>query len=241
MSSTNPQSSTATYTSSLNGNNGCLHFSNATNFAVKTYNFSLGSTTTSPADLALDLFGQGASTIYLLTSNSEIFSYSCNGATLGSATEVYTSQDSLERLYIQDNIAIGLTQASGEFGIQRIDLTTGTLINSFELTGTFVNSLTLDSEGNIYVGNNQGRAHVYDTTGQLLTSFVPGAVNPTDPNLGTNMPWMYINTRGDLLVMDSTGLHQYEVVPEPGTWTLICLGAGVLVGLRRRSFVSRQG
>lgn len=241
LAATNPQRSTATYTSSLNGNDEYPHFSYAPPRSIKSYSLSNSNLVTNSAESALDLFGQGGSTIYLLTLNSEIFSYSWNGTTLGTANVLYTSQANLERLYIQDNIAIGLTQTSGQYGIERIDLTTGTLIDSFAMTGTFANSLTLDSEGNIYVGNNQGGAYVYDATGQLLTSFVPGAVNPADPNLGTNSAWMFLNTAGDLLVMDNTGLHQYAVVPEPGTWTLICLGAGVLVGLQRRSFLSRQG
>jgi hypothetical protein len=241
MTPQNAQGATATYTSSLNGNEGYLDLLNLTSF--KSYDLSSDSLTTNSAPEGRGtLFGQGAGTFYVLDSASEISSHSWNGVQVGPPTTVYTSAVNLVRFYIQDDIAIALSLTSGQYGIQRIDLTTGTLINSFDVTGTFAQSVLADSEGNIYVGNNQGGAYVYDSMGQPLTSFAPGAGDPTDPNLGSNAAWMFLNTAGDLLVMDDTGLHQYAVVPESGTGgMLIGLGAGALAWRRHRTFVSRQG
>lgn len=187
------------------------------------------------------IFGSQAGTFYTVANTGYIYSSTYEGGANSVAnTPVYDGSTATfaAGMYVsEDKIATVLFRnaVSQTASVRRFDLNAETLLTSFTLPFSQAASLTADEEGNIYVGNNLGGASVYDSTGQLLTSFVPGANNPVDPNAGTNAGSLFLDDAGDLFVTDITGMHQYAVVPEPSTCAMLVVGLVAFGGFRRSS------
>jgi hypothetical protein len=100
--------------------------------------------------------------------------------------------------------------------------------------GTFA----MASDGTFFLWTGRGAGEWYEADGTLRASFAA-------PSPGTGLAAIhninYNSDTGRLVLYDGSGVYGFQtVVPEPGTVTLIGLGALGLFVLRRRSSASRQ-
>jgi hypothetical protein len=107
-------------------------------------------------------------------------------------------------------------------------------VRQFTLQGTVANmQFAMGFDGSIFLGDGAGGGEMYNSTGDLLSTFTLPAGSYTDPFPAGSASYIDETPDGSVFVFDSTGAHQYSVsaIPEPSAAALLAVG---VVALRRR-------
>lgn len=108
-----------------------------------------------------------------------------------------------------------------------------TQVRQFAIQGTVANEqFAMGFDGSIFLGDGEGGGQMYSSTGDLLSTFTLPAGSYTSPFTNGIQSYVDVTPDNHVYVFDTTGAHQYNIVPEPSALAL--LGVGVLSILRRR-------
>ncbi len=113
-------------------------------------------------------------------------------------------------------------------------------VRHFTLQSTVANmQFAMDDHNDIFFGDGAGGGSMYSSTGTLLDTFALPSGDYTDPFPAGSNPYLDYTPDGHVFVFDTTGAHQFAVVPEPGTVALLTMGGvGFWTWRRRKSSAS---
>jgi hypothetical protein len=108
-------------------------------------------------------------------------------------------------------------------------------VREFTLQGTVANmQFAMSFGGSIFLGDGAGGGSMYSSTGTLLDTFALPAGSYTNPFPALSNSYVDYTPDGHVFVFDTTGAHQYAVVPEPATWGFLSGIALLSLALMRR-------
>jgi hypothetical protein len=106
-------------------------------------------------------------------------------------------------------------------------------------TGATTKLFSTDGEGSfssttLYQSYGAGGGSMYSSTGTLLDTFALPAGSYTNPFPALSASYVDYTPDGHVFVFDTTGAHQYTVVPEPSAWGFLSGFALLTLPLMRR-------